>query len=149
MKIFLGTDHAGFELKQKIFAYLTKNGYEVEDVGARSLDPKDDYPQFAYQATTKLLGSNDDDPRAILVCGGGQGMCMAANRVRGIRAAVVWAPHEAKMTRLDNNSNVLCLPARSISEDEAYGIVETWLSTEFSKAPRHQRRIQEIEDIYG
>ncbi|MCE7936577.1 RpiB/LacA/LacB family sugar-phosphate isomerase [Candidatus Saccharibacteria bacterium CPR2] len=151
MKIFLGSDHAGFNLKQAVFAYLAKNGYNVEDVGAKTLDPDDDYPQFAYQATVKLLGSEDKDPRAILICGSGQGMCIAANRVRGIRASVVWDAHEAKVTREDNDSNVLCLPARVLEKDPqaAYGIVETWLSTPFSGATRHIRRIKEIEDIYG
>lgn len=151
MKIFLGSDHAGFNLKQKVFAYLAKNGYDVEDVGAKTLDPEDDYPQFAYQATVKLIGSEDKDPRAILICGSGQGMCISANRVRGIRAVVGWDAHEAKVTREDNNSNVLCLPARVLESDVkiAYGIIETWLSAEFSNARRHARRIKEIEDIYG
>src|SRR2546430_1698801 len=111
MKIFLGSDHQGFQLKEKLFAYLSKHDYDVEDVGDKELDPDDDFPQFAYLAATKVLGE-EKDGRAILLCGGGQGMCMAANRVRGIRAAVIWDAHEAKMTRNDNDSNVLCLPAK-------------------------------------
>ena len=149
MKIYLGSDHAGFHLKEKIFAYLQKASYDVEDVGDKVLDPADDYPQFAYAATTKVLGSEDPDTRAILLCGGGQGMCIAANRVRGIRAVVVWNEREAKMSRNDNDSNVLCLPARSLPEEEFFGIVDTWLKTPFSKAPRHTRRLKEIEELYG
>lgn len=151
MKIYLGSDHQGFELKHKLFGYLSKNGYETEDVGNKQLDPNDDYPQFAQMAVLKVLADEDDDARAILVCGGGQGMAIAANRFRGIRAVVVWNAHEAKMSRIDNDANVLALPAQILSNEEevAFGIVETWLSTEFSKAARHQRRIKEIDEIYG
>ena len=148
MKIFLGSDHGGFDWKKKVFAYLSKNGYDVEDVGAKQLDPEDDYPQFAKQACLQVIGSEDDDPRAILLCRGGQGMAIAANRHRGIRASVVWNAHEAKMTRVDNDSNVLCIPSDHIEEGELFGIIETWLSTEFSAAPRHIRRLQEIDDFY-
>ena len=151
MKIFLGSDHQGFELKQELFAYLSKNGYDVEDVGNRTLDANDDYPQFAQMAALKVLGEDGPDARAILVCGGGQGMAIAANRFRGIRAAVVHDAHEAKMSRLDNDANVLSLPAQQFrdNKDAAYGIVETWLNTKFSGAARHQRRIKEIDEIYG
>ena len=109
MKIYLGSDHRGFLLKEKVFAYLVKNNYEVEDVGGRELNPDDDFPQFAQAAALRVIGDESDDPRAILICGGGQGMCMAANRFKGIRASVIWDAYEAKMTRQDNNSNVLCL----------------------------------------
>ncbi len=151
MKIYLGADHQGFELKSKVFAYLSKNGYEVEDVGDRVLDPHDDYPQFAQEAVLKVLGSDDADPRAILICGGGQGMAIAANRFRGIRAVVIWDAHEAKMSRVDNDANVLSLPARLLTDQEevAYGIIETWLNTKFSGASRHRRRIRELDEIYG
>lgn len=151
MKIYLGSDHQGFELKQQLFGYLSSHGYEVEDVGNRQLNPDDDYPQFAQMAALKVLGDEDSQARAILVCGGGQGMAMAANRFRGIRAAVVRDAHEAKMSRLDNDANVLSLSAQQLSDDEAavHGIIETWLNTKFSGAARHQRRIEEIDEIYG
>lgn len=148
MKIFLGCDHGGFEWKKHFFAYLSNHGYDVEDVGAKQLDPQDDYPVFAQRAAMQVLGSNDDDPRAILICRGGQGMAMAANRFPGIRAAVVWDPNEAKTTRVDNDSNILCLPADHIERDVAEGIVETWLNTEFSQAPRHIERLKEIDSFY-
>ena len=81
MKIYLGSDHRGFHLKEKVFAYLVKRGYEVEDVGGQVLDPDDDFPEFAQAAALKIIGSDNKDPRAILLCGGGQGKAMAANRV--------------------------------------------------------------------
>jgi len=145
MKIFLGSDHNGFHLKEKIFAYLVKHGYDVEDVGDAHLDPNDDFPLFAQQAALKVLG--EDDSRAILLCGGGQGMAMAANRFRGIRASVVWDAFEAKMTRNDNDSNVLCLPSRVIDENEWEGIIETWLNTPFAAAPRFKRRNAQIDEL--
>lgn len=151
MKIYLASDHQGFELKQSLFGYLSSHGYEVEDIGNRQLNPDDDYPQFAQMAALKVLGDEDSDARAIMVCGGGQGMAMAANRFRGIRAAVVRDAHEAKMSRLDNDANVLSLSAQQLRGDEeaVHGIVETWLNTKFSGATRHQRRIKEIDEIYG
>lgn len=149
MKIYLGADHRGFQLKQEVFAYLAKHGYEVEDVGDTTLDPNDDFPEFAQAAALKILGSEDKDPRAILLCGGGQGMAMAANRFRGIRASVVWDAYEAKMTRNDNDSNVLCLPARVLEDDDKawQGILETWLGTPFATAVRFKRRNAQIDEL--
>lgn len=149
VKVYIGADHAGFQLKEKIEAHLLKQGYDVEDVGNRVLDPEDDYPQFAYMATTKVLGSESNDAKAILLCGSGQGMCIAANRVRGIRASLCWNQASARETRNDNDSNILCVPARDLTEEEAFKVIDTWLKTPFSHAPRHARRIREIEDIYG
>ena len=87
-------------LKEKVFAYLVKNGYDVQDVGGVELNPDDDFPQFAQAAALKVIGDDSKDPRAILICGGGQGMCMAANRFKGIRASVIWDAFEAKTTRM-------------------------------------------------
>jgi ribose 5-phosphate isomerase B len=150
MKIFLGSDHNGFHLKEKVFAYLSKHGYEVEDVGDETLDPNDDFPEFAQMAALKVIGSDDKDPRAILLCGGGQGMAIAANRFHGIRASVIWDAFEAKMTRNDNDSNILCLPSRVLeAEDDGgwEGIVETWLNTPFATATRYQRRNAQIDEL--
>lgn len=149
MKVYLGSDHAGFYLKEKVFSHLSKAGYDVEDEGNRVLDPNDDYPQFAFAVATKVLGSEDDDTKGIIICGSGQGVCIAANRARGIRAALVWNQEGARETRNDNDSNVLCVPARMLEEDEALAIIDTWLKTPFSGAERHARRIREIEEIYG
>lgn len=149
MKIYLASDHQGFHLKEKVFAYLSKHGYDVEDVGDKTLDPSDDFPEFAAEAAIKVIGSEDEDPRAILLCGGGQGMAMAANRFRGIRASVIWDAHEAKMTRNDNDSNVLSLPARILENDDELwkGIVETWLNTPFAGAERYKRRNRQIDEV--
>lgn len=149
MKIYLGADHQGFAMKQQVFAYLAKRGYDVEDVGDKELDPGDDFPEFAQMAALKVIGDEDPDPRAILLCGGGQGMCMAANRFRGIRASVIWDAYEAKMTRNDNDSNVLCLPSRILEKSEAEwkDIIDTWLKTPFAAAPRYKRRNAQIDEI--
>ncbi|OJU87600.1 sugar phosphate isomerase [Candidatus Saccharibacteria bacterium 49-20] len=149
MKIYLGADHQGFHLKEEVFAYLSKHGYEVEDVGDTVLDPSDDFPVFAQRVALQVLGSDDKDPRGILICGGGQGVAMAANRFRGIRASVIWDAFEAKMTRYDNDSNVLCLPARIVGDDDAKweGILETWLNTAFADAVRFRRRNAELDEL--
>jgi len=149
MKIYLGADHQGFVMKEKVFAYLVKRGYDIEDVGDKELDPADDFPEFAQLAAMKVIGDDSDDPRAILLCGGGQGMCIAANRFRGIRASVIWDAYEAKMTRNDNDSNVLCLPARVLQNDEKewQDIIDTWLSTPFANAQRFRRRNAQIDEL--
>jgi ribose 5-phosphate isomerase B len=151
MIVYLGSDHGGFYLKEKVEAHLAKAGVVVEDVGNKVLDPSDDYPQFAFMAATKVLGSTDADPRAILICKGGQGMAIAANRIRGIRAVVVADEEEAKMSRNDNDANVLSLPSRVLEEDtqKAFSIIDLWLKTPFSRAERHVRRLREIEEVYG
>lgn len=150
MKIFLGADHQGYVLKEKMFAWLVKHNYDVEDVGDTELDPDDDFPQFAQAAALKVIGEDErTDPRAILICGGGQGMAMSANRFHGIRASVIWDSYEAKMTRNDNDSNVLCLPARVLDDDlELWkDIVTTWLETPFAAAPRFIRRNKEMDEL--
>lgn len=150
MKIYLGADHQGFHLKEQVFAYLAKHGYDVEDVGDKVLDPNDDFPFFAQAVALKVLGSEAKDPRGILICGGGQGVAMAANRFKGIRASVIWDAFEAKMTRYDNDSNVLCLPSRILSaegEESWEGILETWINTEFANAVRFKRRNAELDEL--
>lgn len=150
MKIYLGSDHNGFDMKEDVFAYLVKRGLSVEDVGPKTLDPDDDFPQFAQVAAIKVIGDVDPDPRAILICGGGQGMAMAANRFRGIRASVIWDAEEARMTRNDNDCNVLCLPSRVLQREDAavwQDILDTWLHTPFADAPRYKRRNAELDEL--
>lgn len=150
MKVYLGSDHNGFHLKEKIFSYLAKRTIPTEDVGDKELDPEDDFPQFAQLAALKVIGDEDADARAILVCGGGQGMAIAANRFRGIRASVIWDAEEARMTRNDNDSNVLCLPARVLEQHEDavwQDIIDTWLHTPFASAARYKRRNAEIDEM--
>lgn len=150
MKIYLGSDHNGFHLKEELFAYLSKREYDVEDVGDSEPDKDDDFPQFAQRAALKVLGDEEDDARAILLCGGGQGMAMAANRFRGIRASIIWDEYEAKMTRNDNDSNVLCLPSRLLDTDDPsrwQAIVDAWLSTPFAGAERYRRRNRQLDEL--
>ncbi len=146
--IYLAADHGGFEYKNALLEHLHHNGYQVKDLGADTFDDQDDYPQYAFAAATQVIG-DDDDARAILLCGSGEGMAIAANRVRGIRAAVCWNVAVARETRQDNNSNVLCIPARFLTRQEAFDVAEAWLEEEFSTNPKYERRLKEIEDIYG
>ncbi len=137
-------------MRRELLDYLKRSGYSVEDEGNDVLDEDDDYPQFAAKVVAKVLSSTDPDPRGILLCKGAQGMAMAANRFKGIRASVVWDVHEAQTTRIDNDSNVLCLPARVLGRNiksSAQDIVDVWLKTHFSSATRHHRRIRELDEL--
>jgi len=150
LRIYLGADHQGFHLKNRVFAYLVKRGYDVEDVGADALKPDDDFPQFAQAAALKLIDEENDTDRAILICGGGQGMAIAANRFRGVRAIVATTAEDARYGRNDNDANALSLPARILdNDDDRYwqDIVDTFLETEFSGAARHERRNRELDEL--
>lgn len=148
MNIFIGADHNGFEMKALLVQELQKAGHMVHDEGDRQLHPDDDFPQFADRVVQAMRAAGiDQNVRGILICGSGQGMCMAANRFKGIRASVIWNNHEAQVARNDDDSNVLCLPARSISNDEAIRIVNTWLRTPFAGATRFKRRIAELDRL--
>jgi ribose 5-phosphate isomerase B len=147
MKIYIGADHNGFDMKEKLESFLKHSGHEVVDAGDVKRDPDDDFPQFAGRAASMLLGDNDSEARAILICGSGQGMCMAANRFKGIRASLCWNLTEARLARNDDDANVLCLSARSLDNEKAQAIVTTWLSTPFAGAPRYKRRINQLDQI--
>ncbi|MDB5168057.1 MAG: rpiB [Candidatus Saccharibacteria bacterium] len=136
-------------MKEAVRDYVKARGYDVEDVSGKELDTNDDFPEFAQAAAHKVLGDPTQDSRAILICGGGQGMSMAANRFRGIRASVIWDAYEAKMTRNDNDSNVLCLPSRVLANDEGEwkDIIDTWLTTPFASAARYKRRNAQIDEV--
>lgn len=149
MKIYLGADHNGFNFKTQLRDYLQKAGYEVVDEGDVHLEPEDDFPQFAGRVVHAMRGDKDPDTRGILICGSGQGMCMAANRFKGIRAALAWDQEEARSARNDDDSNVLCLSSRALNFDTTVGIVHTWLLTPFAGAPRFKRRIQELDELGG
>jgi ribose 5-phosphate isomerase B len=150
VKIYLGADHQGFHLKAKVFAYLSKRGYEVYDEGNAELDPKDDFPQFAQRAALKLIDEENDIDRAILICGGGQGMAMAANRFHGVRAIVATTSEDAYYGRNDNDANALSLSARILdNDDDQYwqDIIDTFLETDFSGAARFVRRNRELDEL--
>lgn len=141
-KIYIGADHAGFALKQKLVAELKKLGYEPVDVGPKDLDPADDFPDFAKPVAKAV--SSGEVKRGVLMCGTGLGMSYTANRYPKVRAAVAWSPEVAEMARKHNDSNVLVLPARFVSEDEGLAILKKWLDTNF-EGGRHQRRVEKIE----
>ena len=147
MKVFLGADHNGYEYKRQLAEALKLAGHEVVDAGDAELKADDDYPQFAGEAVHGLLAANDPEAKAVLVCGSGQGMCMAANRFKGIRAALCWNQAEARAARNDDDANVLCLSARYTSLDDAGSIMATFLSTPFAGAPRYSRRIQQLDEL--
>lgn len=147
MKVYIGADHNGFDMKEKLMQELVLAGYQVVDEGDRELNPDDDFPQFAERVVKAMKASDDPDPRGILICGSGQGMCMAANRFKGIRASLVWDVHEAHAARNDDDSNVLCLPARSITPTEGVKVAEAWLATPFAGAARFKRRIKELDTL--
>lgn len=146
MKIYIGADHNGFDMKESLEEELTRAGYVVVDEGGER-KPEDDFPTFAARVVAAMKASDDKDPRGILICGSGQGMCMAANRYRGIRASLVWSLEEARASRNDDDSNVLCLPARYIHTKQAIALVEAWLSTPFAGATRFKRRIRELDQL--
>ncbi len=147
MKIYLGSDHNGYHMRRTLGAYLKSAGYDVADDGDERLDPEDDYPVFAGRVVADMLASSDDEVRGILVCGSGQGMCMAANRFKGIRACLGYDQESVRSARNDDDANVLCLPARSLTDQQANVIVETWLNTPFAAAPRFIRRNQEMDTL--
>jgi ribose 5-phosphate isomerase B len=149
MKIFLGADHAGFELKNLLKEHLHKAGHQVEDTGAKTLEDHDDYPRYAYTVASKLLGEEDGTALGVLICGSGQGMSMAANRVNGVRAALAWDEATAKVSREDDNANVLVLPSRFVKPEQATAMVDAWLAAQFKADPKYQRRLDELEQLYG
>ena len=150
MIIYIGADHAGFELKKALIEHLKAVGNEVTDVGAETMEHDDDYPRYAYSLAVKVLGEeNADDAHGILICGSGQGMSIAANRVRGIRAALAWSLESAANARSDDNANVLVLPARYLEAADATAAVDAWLSATFNQDPKYQRRLDELEELYG
>lgn len=147
MKIYLGADHNGFEYKRQLAEKLKLAGHEIVDEGDTELQPEDDYPQFAGKVVNALLADDDPGARGILICGSGQGMCVAANRFKGIRAALCWDQAEARAARNDDDCNILCLSSRYTSLEDAETIAETFLATPFAGAPRFKRRIQQLDEL--
>ncbi len=140
-RIPIGADHAGFELKEKLKAALAGLGYEVEDVGTHS-PASTDYADYAHPVAEAV--ETGKAARGILLCGTGLGMAYAANRHAHVRAAVAWTPEIAGLSRAHNDSNILVIPARFVSDEDGVAILKTWLDTPF-EGGRHQRRIEKIE----
>ena len=140
-KILIASDHAGFELKEKLEQALEKLGYDVDDLGPAT-DASTDYADYAHPLAEQV--SEGTAKRGVLLCGTGLGMSYAANRHANVRAAVAWTAEIAKLAREHNDANVLVLPARFLSEDEGIDILKTWLDTPFAGG-RHARRVEKIE----
>lgn len=147
MKLYIGADHNGFAYKHKLIALLQKSGHEVIDCTPGSQDPRDDFPILASRVVNELMVSEDPEAKAILVCGSGQGMAMAANRFKGIRASLCWSVEEARAVRNDDDSNVLCLTARYLPMTETEKVVYAWLNTPFAGASRFKRRIKQLDQL--
>ena len=139
MRVHLGSDHAGFELKSHLIAWLADHGYEPVDHGAFEYDADDDYPPFCIAAAEAVVA--EPDSLGVVIGGSGNGEQMAANKVKGARAALAWSTETAALAREHNNAQVVAVGGRMHTTDEATAIVETFLTTAWSQADRHQRRI--------
>jgi ribose 5-phosphate isomerase B len=140
-RVFLGTDHAAFALKEHLKAVLAADGHDVVDCGALAYDAEDDYPAFCLDAATRAVAEGGV---GIVLGGSGNGEQIAANKVAGVRAALCWSPDLARLAREHNDANVCSLPGRFLSEEEAVAVVRAFLGTAFSGDERHVRRIGQI-----
>jgi len=142
MRVYVGSDHAGFELKNALVSHLTKAGHDVVDCGPASYDPDDDYPPFCIDTAQRVVA--DVGSLGIVLGGSGNGEQIAANKVAGVRAALAYNLETAQLARQHNDANVLGLGARMHTDTEAAAIVDAFLGTPFSHDPRHQRRIDMV-----
>ena len=142
--IYIASDHGGFKTKIKLVKFLQKKGYKLTDFGPTSFNPKDDYPDYVFPLAQKVSKSKN---LGIVICRNGQGVCIATNKVKGVRAVTGFSRKEAITTRKDDNANVLCIPADYLTLTQIKSIVSAWLKTEFSGATRHKRRLKKIQKI--
>jgi ribose 5-phosphate isomerase B len=140
MKIAIGSDHAGFDYKEHLRQKFTEQGFELTDFGAYSTDSAD-YPDFAHPVAQSVEDGKADF--GILICGSGNGVCITANKHKGVRAALCWNNDLAALARQHNNANVICIPARFVDMETAVSMAQTFLRTEF-EGGRHQRRVEKI-----
>jgi ribose 5-phosphate isomerase B len=138
----IASDHAGVEMKNRLVSELKKLGYDPVDLGSKDASQPDDYPDYGHTVAREV--SNGEVKRGILLCGSGVGMDIVANRYPGVRAALAWEPEIGALSRRHNDSNVLVLPARFMSDDDAVKTMKQWLDTKF-EGGRHERRIQKID----
>ena len=142
MRVYLGSDHAGFDLKQRLVEHLRGLGHDPVDCGPPSFDPEDDYPPYVLLAASRT--ASDPESFGIVLGGSGNGEAIAANKVPGVRCALAFSDDTARLGREHNNANGLSLGARMYDEETAIRFVELFLSTPFSDAPRHVRRIDQL-----
>lgn len=146
MLLYIGSDHRGYNLKEKLKVFIANKGYSTVDKGNFRLEPADDYPDFAA-AVAREVAADPENRRGILICGSGVGVSIAANKFSLIRAALASNPDQAYASRSDLNANILCLSADFIDEETAKKILSVWLQTPFSGEERHRRRIKKIEEM--
>ncbi|MDQ3052303.1 MAG: ribose-5-phosphate isomerase [Actinomycetota bacterium] len=144
MRVYLGSDHAGFELKTHLVAELSAAGHETIDVGPPSFDPEDDYPAYCLATAAMVVG--DPGSLGVVIGGSGNGEQIAANKVPGVRAALAWSAETAALAREHNDANVISIGSRMHSADEATALVTAFLGTAFSDEQRHVRRIGQVSD---
>ncbi len=143
-KIYLGSDHAGFELKEKIKRWLERKGFPYQDLGNQKFNPNDDYPDFAAKVARAAVKNQG---LGVLICGSAQGMCIAANKIPGARAALPFSLKEARLAREHNDANVLCLSGWYTYFHQAVKMLEIFLKTPFSREQRHVRRLNKIKRL--
>lgn len=143
--IYLGADHAGFDLKKIIQEYLDNIGIQNKDLGNLKLDVDDDYPDFAKRVAEKV--TKEKNAKGILICGSGGGICIAANKIKGIRAVQIFNAYTARIAKRHDNANIICLAGRKIKPVEAKKLVKIWLDEKTSSAKRHQRRLNKIKRL--
>ena len=143
--IYLGADHRGFELKEELKRRLTNDGIEVEDLGNETLDPADDYVDYAKAVAQTV--ANDSESKGILICGSGVGVDMAANKVKGARSCLVFDQKRAIQSREHEDANILCLGSDILIADDAYEIVKVFIQTPFSGEERHIRRLNKLKEL--
>ncbi len=145
MKLILGSDHGGFKLKAYLKKYLDKKKIAYEDIGAHSLDPDDDFPQYAVKVAKKV--AKNKGVMGVLSCGNAQGICIAANKVKGARAATCYDAYTARTSRKDDDANIICLRGRKFPFSKSAKILQKWLDTPFSKEARFIRRLKQVSKI--
>jgi ribose 5-phosphate isomerase B len=145
MHFIIGSDHRGFKLKQALLGWFKERGIDAEDAGGHSKDAGDDYPDVALAVAEKVASSGDS--RGILLCGSGAGVDMVANKVKGVRSALVFNEKVARQAREHEDANVISLPADWIDEEEAKHIVDAWMSAAFTGEDRHVRRLKKMSSI--
>ena len=143
--IYVGADHAGFDMKNIVKEHLEAQGFVVEDLGAHELDPNDDYPQYGEAVAEAVLAHPGSI--GLLSCGNAEGICIVANKFDGIRAGIGYSTEAASTMRQDDDANVMCIPGRVKTQDDPLAIVDSFVTTKFSGAKRHLRRLKQMADI--
>ena len=145
MKVAVGADHAGFDLKSEVVAWLESQGHQVSDVGAHTMDPNDDYPDFAVAVADSILSGNTE--RGVVVCGSGVGASITANKIKGIRACLCHDTYTARQGVEHDNMNILCLGSRIVGTEVVRELVSAFISAEYTNEERHARRLNKVIEM--